>query len=532
MAHPAGARGRRPSPGGARSQERDHGRPPNGARQPPPRSGLSIPIALKFTALIAVLVIAAMAWQAKIAIEKGVEHLEAEINDNGIAQAVAVAGLISPDSITNVNIEEQKKLNQLLGAYSRNARLLDIVIMNRGEQIVASVRGSNRRSVEEKKVAYPEAEQAGVEISEFEDGRIPVRSFSAGIGVAGKVEVLVSVKSIRESHEDLSKSLTRVSIIASIGGAFAAFLLATFLTRPIRTLMRDLRQVSLGDLRHQSRVTSGDELGNLARTFNQMTRSLHTAQAAKLSQKALEHELSLATSIQGGLLPSELPEIPGLDLAAFYLSAKEVGGDYYDFLQVDDHTIGMVVADVSGKGIPGSLVMTMTRSMLHMAARDNQSPQQTIIEVNNCLAPDMNPGMFVTMAYLVLDTRTREIRLVRAGHNAPLLYSARHGQVIDLHPKGIAIGLDREGPLFSSQLETQKFTLQPGDILVLYTDGIVEGKDPSGNDFGDDRLHQLITETRELSAQEILNTILQDLQAHQKSAEQSDDITLMVLKSC
>ena len=295
--------------------------------------------------------------------------------------------------------------------------------------------------------------------------------------------------------------------------------------------MRDLRQVSLGDLQHQSRVTSGDELGNLARAFNQMTRSLHTAQAAKLSQKALEHELSLATNIQSGLLPSELPEIPGLDLAAFYLSAKEVGGDYYDFLQVDDHTIGMVVADVSGKGVPGSLVMTMTRSMLHIAARDNQSPQQTIIEVNNCLAPDMNPGMFVTMAYLVLDTRTREIRLVRAGHNAPLLYSARHGQVIDLHPKGIAIGLDREGALFSSQLETQKFTLQPGDILVLYTDGIVEGKDPSGNDFGDDRLHQLITETRELSAQEILNTILQDLQAHQKSAEQSDDITLLVLKS-
>ena len=209
-----------------------------------------------------------------------------------------------------------------------------------------------------------------------------------------------------------------------------------------------------------------------------------------------------------------------------------MGGDYYDFLQVDDHTIGMVVADVSGKGIPGSLVMTMTRSMLHMAARDNQSPQQTIIEVNNCLAPDMNPGMFVTMAYLVLDTRTREIRLVRAGHNAPLLYSARHGQVIDLHPKGIAIGLDREGPRFSSQLETQKFTLQPRDILVLYTDGIVEGKDPGGNDFGDDRLQQLITETRELSAQEILNTIQQDLQAHQKSAEQSDDFTLMVLKSC
>jgi sigma-B regulation protein RsbU (phosphoserine phosphatase) len=144
----------------------------------------------------------------------------------------------------------------------------------------------------------------------------------------------------------------------------------------------------------------------------------------------------------------------------------------------------------------------------------------------------MNPGMFVTMAYLVLNTLDRKVRLVRAGHNAPLLYSARHGKVIDLHPKGIAIGLDREGPLFSSQLETQKFTLQPGDILVLYTDGIVEGKDPRGNDFGDERLQRLIFETRDRSAQEILDTIMEDLRVHQESAEQSDDITLLVLKSC
>jgi sigma-B regulation protein RsbU (phosphoserine phosphatase) len=176
--------------------------------------------------------------------------------------------------------------------------------------------------------------------------------------------------------------------------------------------------------------------------------------------------------------------------------------------------------------------MSMTRSMLHMAARENRSPKDTIIEVNNCLAPDMNPGMFVTLAYLVLDTRSREVRLVRAGHNAPLLYSSHHGQVIDLHPKGIAIGLDREGPLFASQLEPQKFTLQPGDVLVLYTDGIVEGKDPQGRDFGDERLHQLLLENRERPASELLEIIMAELRSHQKNAEQSDDITLLVLKSC
>ena len=257
-----------------------------------------------------------MAWQAKIAVQKGVDHLEVEINDNGIAHARAVAGLIAPE---DVNIEKREKLERLVRPYSRNSNLLDISIMDPQDQLIADVMGQERRTVEEKKVIYPKADEVGVTISELEVNGVPVRSFSTRIPNAGRVEILVSVESIRRSRDDLSRSLTQVTLIASIGGAFAAFLLATFLTRPIRTLMRDLRQVSLGDLQHQSRVTSGDELGNLARVFNQMPRSLHTAQAAKLSQKALEHELSLATNIQSGLLPSELPEIPGLDLAAFYL---------------------------------------------------------------------------------------------------------------------------------------------------------------------------------------------------------------------
>ncbi len=121
MAHPPGARGKRPHLGRARTPDRDPGRSTGGARHSRPSPGFSIPIALKFTALIAVLVIAAMAWQAMTAIEKGVEHLETEINENGIAQALAVAGLIAPDSIRDVNIEEQKKLNDLLTNYSRNA---------------------------------------------------------------------------------------------------------------------------------------------------------------------------------------------------------------------------------------------------------------------------------------------------------------------------------------------------------------------------------------------------------------------------
>ena len=531
MAHPTGARGRRPHHGGGRPPERDSGRAGGSIRRPVKSPGLNIPIAAKFTFLIVILVVSAMAWLAMVAIDKSVDHLEAEINDNGIAHALSLAKLIDPELIENFDAASQQKLESLLGKYKQSENIKAITILKPGLWR-ASVGAAARRSVKTTPISYAKAESSGISISEFEDGRIPVRSYSKVIAGEAKVEVLISAVSISKSRDDLKSSLMKVSIIACVGAAFAALLLATILTRPVRTLMRDLRQVSMGDLKHQSQVSSSDEFGNLARIFNRMTMNLQTAQSARLAQKAMEHELSLATSIQAGLLPAELPKIPGLDLAAYYDSAKEVGGDYYDFLQVDNNRIGVVVADVSGKGVPGSLVMSMTRSMLHLAARENRSPKDTIIEVNNCLAPDLNPGMFVTLAYLVLDTRSREVRLVRAGHNAPLLYSSRHGQVIDLHPKGIAIGLDREGPLFSSQLEPQKFTLQAGDVLVLYTDGIVEGKDPQGRDFGDERLHQLLLENRERPASEILETIMAELRSHQKNAEQSDDITLLVLKSC
>lgn len=530
MAHPTGARGKKPHPGGAGLPDRESGRG-GGSRRPVKGPGLNIPIAWKLTSLIAILIVAAMTWQAMIAIDKGIEHLEAEINDNGIAQARTLAKLIDPELIRNLDTAAQARLDDLLRKYKQSDKIKAISIMNLEDKQVASVGAAAMRSVQTTTISYAKAKKYGIVITEFEDGRIPVRSYSKKIAGGGKVEVLISVESIRNSRDDLSSSLTEISIIVCIGGAFAALLLATFLTRPVRALMRDLRQVSMGDLKHQSRVNSSDEFGSLARIFNRMTMNLQTAQSAKLAQKAMEHELSLATTIQAGLLPSQLPRIPGLDLAAFYDSAKEVGGDYYDFLQVDENRVGIVVADVSGKGVPGSLVMSMTRSMLHMAARENQSPRDTIIEVNNCLAPDMNPGMFVTLVYLVLDIRTREVRLVRAGHNAPLLYSSRLGQVVDLHPKGIAIGLDREGPLFSSQLEPQKFALHSGDVLVLYTDGIVEGKDRHGNDFGDERLHQLVLENRERTAQEMLDTIMAELRSHQNKAEQSDDITLLVLKS-
>jgi sigma-B regulation protein RsbU (phosphoserine phosphatase) len=262
-----------------------------------------------------------------------------------------------------------------------------------------------------------------------------------------------------------------------------------------------------------------------------MTANLRAAQEAGVAQKALEHEMNLATRIQTRLLPAQIPEIPGFEIAAYYRAAREVGGDYYDFIQIDPQHVGMVVADVSGKGVPGSLVMTMTRSLLRMAAAGQDSPSETIRQVNRILAPDINPGMFVTLTYLVLHIPTRRIRIVRSGHNAPILYVARARKLIHLKPRGIALGLDPKGPLFDSELEVQQFTLKAGDFLVAYTDGIVEGKDPRGECYSDERFAQVIQREALGSAQNTIDAVIGDLESHRHDAEQSDDITLLILKS-
>ncbi len=518
-----------------------------------------LPIALKFAAFIAILVVASMTWQASTAIGVAREHLEDEITRDGLARVRSIAGLIDPDWLvknaesTDSDIEAnisvlRERLGLFAGEFDGDDRLQDIVVFSQSHgKILATARGVGTardqiRSLE-RAVDSEAAITAEVKVTELEVDDVPVRSFSrqlfAGANAkrapagnyVGKVEVLLSAEEIEAAHADLVGSLTRVTISACLAATAAAFLLASLLTRPIRVLVKDMRQVSLGNLQYQTSVNSSDELGSLARAFNVMTGNLQSAEAAKVQQKALEHELSLATEIQSGLLPDRIPVVDGIDVAAFYLSAKEVGGDYYDFIPIDDAYLGVVIADVSGKGVPGSLVMTMTRSLLRMASREECAPGKTLREVNRCLCGDMSPGMFVTLAYLVLDRTTREVSLVRAGHNAPLLFNARQKTLINLHPDGIAIGLDRSGSLFDDQLEEQRFRLHPDDVLVLYTDGIVEGKDRRGNDFGDRRLESLIVENHRASARDLVEIIVDDLSRHQHGTERSDDITLLILKA-
>jgi serine phosphatase RsbU (regulator of sigma subunit) len=506
-----------------------------------PATYFKVPIALKFAAFITVLVVGAVTLQTATAIREAGAGIEREVNKSGVALVTALAAIIDPRSA------EERSRQELLVEGLRRVRsmkgtdqVLNIVVYDAASTAVADARGESRFTVTTgRAVDDPRAASSGVEIREFDYDGVPVRSFARSLapppagpaGAAGKIEVYLSAASIAESRREVADAMTKVSVTASLAAAVGAFLLARFLTRPIRALGRDMKKVGHGDLEHQSEVRSSDEVGDLARAFNTMTSSLHAAQEAKIAQRALEHDLSVATDIQTRLLPSTVPEIEGLDISACYVSAKEVGGDYYDFLSIDPEHLGVAVADVSGKGIPGSLVMTMTRSLLRMAATGETSPARTMELVNRFLTPDMNQGMFVTLLYFVIGIPAREVRLVRCGHNAPLLYNSRVEKLINLQPRGIAVGLDREGSIFRAELQVQRFTLQPGDVLLAYTDGVVEAKNADGADYSDGRLKEVFAAHASGSAAQIIEAIVKDVARHRHGAEQSDDMTLVVIKS-
>ncbi len=503
--------------------------------------GQKIPIAIKFAFFITVLVVAFMGVVTMTAVGVVERVQEVGVNESGIQLVETLVATIDPSWMRGA--DGRKKLEDTLNRVvteTVDRGVLNVIVVDSENEPVATGQREQTYLVspDKRPIESSAAEKAGVRISEFLYEKKPIRSFQQALAsreatsgsAVGGVEVLISATRIQESKDAMRDHMLTLSALICAAAAIGSFILAALFAHPIRTLMKDLRQVSLGNLDHQSKVRSNDEIGELARTFNQMTGNLKRAQAVLLAKQATEHELKLATKIQEGLLPSGVPIIPGFEIACHYKPAKEIGGDYYDFVRIDDEHLGFVVADVSGKGVPGSLVMTMTRSLLRLAAKGVICPTRTVQQVNRALSPDMNPGMFVTLLYGVLHIPTHRLELVRAGHNNPLIFHRSSRKIQRSKSNGIALGLDRVGTIFDADLEPRRITLEDGDFIATYTDGVIEAKDAAGSDYSEERLARVLRAGAAKHPREIISAVLSDVNAHRGNAEQSDDITLVILK--
>ena len=246
-------------------------------------------------------------------------------------------------------------------------------------------------------------------------------------------------------------------------------------------------------------------------------------------KKRLDHDLEIARDIQRILLPSEAPAIDGFQISGINVPARQVSGDYFDYIRVDDERLGVAIADVSGKGVPASLIMAICRSVLRAEAARNPSPADVLRKVNRQLYPDIKEDMFISMAYLILDHHRDSITLARAGHDAPLLYKQQSQTVTPVKSPGMVVGID-SGNVFDRLTVDFAISLERDDCLVLYTDGVTETLNAEGDEFGLDRVIQAVRARANDGAQPIVKKIIQDVRDFTGSLPQNDDITLIAIR--
>ncbi len=246
-------------------------------------------------------------------------------------------------------------------------------------------------------------------------------------------------------------------------------------------------------------------------------------------KRRLDSDLETAQEIQNILLPSAAPDVAGYEIGGLNIPARSVSGDYFDYLRIDDDHWGIAIADVSGKGIPAALITGMCRSVLRGTAPGCLSPAAALREVNSRLYPDIKEDMFISMLYLVLDTRSGDVTVARAGHDPPLIFRAAGREVTELCPPGMAVGID-SGGVFDRVVIEETVTLAPGDGLLLYTDGATEALDRHDSEFGLARLIQSVQANTPKGAAATVQSIADELREFAGDVPQHDDITLISIR--
>jgi sigma-B regulation protein RsbU (phosphoserine phosphatase) len=342
----------------------------------------------------------------------------------------------------------------------------------------------------------------------------------AEAGIFGAVLAVGEAQSIGDvkAHEAFRDGFTRF-------GADASALVA-----PLRHGGRDLGVLAVARHREDGPFTPNDFA--VFRTIAEQSafaigNALVHREASEKRQ--MEGELRNAREVQRVLLPQGEPVVPGYRVSGTNVPARIISGDYYDHLDLGDGRHGVVIADVSGKGVAAGLLMAMCRSVLRSMAKAYDSPADTLAQVNRQLFPDIREDMFISLFYAVIEGDGGKIRLARAGHDPALLYRAAERSVTLLKPPGLALGID-EGDVFERVTKVQEIEMLPGDCLLFHTDGVKEAIDAAGDEFGMDRLREAFRDGASLGAEATIRAVERELARFAGDAPQMDDVTLVAIE--
>ncbi|MFQ5864980.1 MAG: SpoIIE family protein phosphatase [bacterium] len=366
-----------------------------------------------------------------------------------------------------------------------------------------------------------------VNVYEFEN-RIVIKSIGR---IYGTAHILFSAEETEKEIAAIRLENLKLTLfifgISYIGVAILIYLVLN----PFRKLADWITNLGQGEIDDEIDIDTTSELGEIAQAFTDITQKFRQSQKHLADQERLQKEMQVAQEIQQTLLPMEFPDLEGYGIASFYEAAKEVGGDYYDFVEVDKDALGIAVADVSGKGVPGSLVMTMIRTALRTEARGVKDAAEVLARVNAFVSGDIKKGMFVTIFYLIIDSKKRRINYASAGHNPMILYRWSTKKTYYLNPKGFPIGIQLpEKDLFRRYIESDTIQLAEDDILLVYTDGITEAMNSKRELFGEERLLKVFREYGRLPVDPFVEKLKERIYSFTEGNPQFDDITLVAIK--
>jgi len=347
---------------------------------------------------------------------------------------------------------------------------------------------------------------------------------------AGEIIGMLYVGTKEKVFIPLRRSIiSQVYLIASgalVVSVFLSLLFSRTITRPILRIIEKSRIIARGDLETKIDVTRRDELGELATALNQMTTQLLEVRKDLLAKNRMARELEIAYTIQQRLLVERFPAVSGLEIDGKSIPATEVGGDFYDFLELGNGKSHIVIGDVAGKGMPAAMFMGIVRSIIRAESTGSSSAAEVMKESNRLVCLDVKSGMFVTVFYTTFDERTSVLEYCNAGHTYPLLYDPERKKFDYLNTEGRPLGVTQD-----STYESKIHPLESGQVAVLYTDGIVEAVDASNIPFGEDRMRDIIEKYAYATPTEIIGKIEEAVLAHCDGSPQSDDMTLLVLKA-
>jgi len=429
---------------------------------------------------------------------------------------------------------------ELVGSYLRaNPELTMIVLVSKENEILADtrdIRNLHRTYVPPDGV---DASMTGIpQKYDYESEQLIylVNTIQSGTRLIGSVHIAYTDNLIADMLNSERRKIIFLTIIGLAFGIGCIYLLSNYFVSPILRIVERVRKFSSGDIETELPLEGVEEFFEITKALNEMMSRLRRDRKNIIERERVAKEIEVAGQIQKTLLPGELPDIPNLEVDTFYRAASRIGGDLYDVFRVDEDNYCFLVADVSGKGIPASLIMSVLRTVIRIQATRESSSHKMLSSVNDYIKSDIPSGIFITIFLAVYNIKTQKMNFVSAGHNPLVHYRKKDGKAVLINPKGVPLGLPfADENDFGRKLQQKSIDIQPGDKLFIYSDGITETMNKAGHKYGLERLQALfeseLSKNNYNSAQKISKRVLEDIDNYCGMATQADDITFITILS-